>query len=52
MQRNRVMFDNPVALQTALQSPARVAMREDFKTLPPFEGGNSHFPMATRIIVP
>ena len=52
MQRNRVMFDSPVALQVALQSPARVAMREDFKTLPPFEGGNSHFPMATRIIIP
>jgi hypothetical protein len=52
MQRNRVMFDSPTALQTALQSPARVAMREDFKTFPPFEGGNSHYPMATRIIDP
>jgi hypothetical protein len=52
MQRNRVMFDSPAALQTALQSPARIAMREDFKMLPPFEGGNSHYPMATRIIVP
>ncbi|MEZ2221639.1 hypothetical protein [Rhizobium sp. RCC_161_2] len=52
IQRNRVMFDSPAALQTALQSPARIAMREDFKTLPPFDGGNSHFPMATRIIVP
>ncbi|MBB3454487.1 hypothetical protein FHT86_002786 [Rhizobium sp. BK313] len=52
MQRNRVMFDSPAALQVALQSPARIAMREDFKTFPPFEGGNSHYPMATRIIVP
>jgi hypothetical protein len=52
MQRNRVMFDSPAALQTALQSPARIALREDFKTLPPFDGGNSHFPMATRIIIP
>ncbi len=52
MQRNRVMFDSPVALQAALQSPARIAMREDFKSFPPFEGGNSHFPMATRIISP
>ncbi|MDE1995520.1 MAG: hypothetical protein KGI75_23680 [Rhizobiaceae bacterium] len=52
MQRNRVMFDSPAALQIALQSPARIAMREDFKTFPPFEGGNSHYPMATRIIVP
>ena len=52
MQRNRVMFDSPAALQAALQSPARIAMREDFKTFPPFEGGNSHFPMETQIIVP
>jgi uncharacterized protein (TIGR02118 family) len=52
MQRNRVMFDSPAALQAALQSPARIAMREDFKTFPPFEGGNSHFPMETKIIVP
>jgi len=52
MQRNRVMFDNPAALQIALQSPARIAMREDFETFPPFEGGNSHFPMETRIIFP
>ncbi|MDL2400964.1 hypothetical protein [Rhizobium mayense] len=52
MQRNRAMFDSPAALQVALQSPARVAMREDFKAFPPFEGGNSHYPMATRIIVP
>lgn len=52
MQRNRVMFDNPAALQIALQSPARIAMREDFETFPPFEGGNSHFPMETRVIFP
>ncbi len=52
MQRNRVMFDNPAALQIALQSTARIAMREDFETFPPFEGGNSHFPMETRIIFP
>jgi len=52
MQRNRVMFDSPAALQIALQSPARVAMREDFKTFPPFEGGNSHFPMETLIVTP
>ncbi|WP_284775187.1 hypothetical protein [Agrobacterium sp. lyk4-40-TYG-31] len=52
MQRNRVMFDSQAALTAALQSPARIAMREDFKTFPPFEGGNSHFPMATKIVVP
>ncbi|MBS9721817.1 hypothetical protein JYU29_14095 [Tianweitania sp. BSSL-BM11] len=52
MQRNRVMFDSPAALQAALQSPARFAMREDFNMFPPFEGGNSHFPMETRIITP
>ncbi|MGK6313464.1 hypothetical protein [Neorhizobium sp. DT-125] len=52
MQRNRVMFDSPAALQAALRSPARIAMREDFKTFPPFEGGNSHYPMETQIIRP
>jgi hypothetical protein len=52
MQRNRVMFDSPAALQAALQSPARIAMREDFKAFPPFEGGNSHFPMETRVLTP
>jgi hypothetical protein len=52
MQRNRVMFDSQSALTTALQSPARVAMREDFKTFPPFEGGNAHYPMETHLIRP
>lgn len=52
MQRNRVMFDSRAALTAALQSPARIAMREDFKTFPPFDGGNSHFPMATKIVAP
>lgn len=50
MQRNRVMFDSQKALTAALQSPARIAMREDFKSFPPFEGGNSHFPMATKLV--
>jgi hypothetical protein len=52
MQRNRVMFDSGAALTAALKSPARIAMREDFKSFPPFEGGNSHFPMATKIVAP
>ncbi|KQO83475.1 hypothetical protein [Rhizobium sp. Leaf262] len=52
MQRNRVMFDSGAALTAALQSPARIAMREDFKSFPPFEGGNAHFPMATKIVAP
>lgn len=52
MQRNRVMFDSQAALTAALQSPARIALREDFKHFPPFEGGHSHFPMETRVIVP
>lgn len=52
MQRNRVMFDSQAALTAALQSPARIAMREDFKQFPPFQGGNSHFPMETKIVTP
>lgn len=52
IQRNRVMFDSKAALTAALQSPARIVLREDFKDFPPFDGGNSHFPMETRIVTP
>ena len=50
MQRNRVMFDSPAALTHALQSPARLEMRADYKTFPPFSGGSRHFPMSTEAV--
>jgi hypothetical protein len=52
MQRNRVMFDSPAALTHALQSPARLEMRADYKTFPPFSGGSLHFPMSTEAVHP
>lgn len=50
MQRNRVMFDSAAALTHALQSPARLAMRADYKTFPPFSGGSAHYPMSTEAV--
>ena len=52
MQRNRVVFDNPDALTTALQSPVRHEMRQDYHRFPPFEGGSFHFPALTETIAP
>ncbi|TPW30194.1 EthD family reductase [Pararhizobium mangrovi] len=52
IQRNRIMFDSPEALTEALHSPVREDMRADFGHFPAFEGGNFHYPMATRIIRP
>jgi uncharacterized protein (TIGR02118 family) len=52
MQRNRVVFDDPAALEAALQSPVRHELRADFHTFPPFEGGNFHYPMWTETIRP
>ena len=51
MQRNKVVFDSTDALQSALHSPVRHAMREDFKRFPKFSGPNNHFAMATRVVV-
>ncbi len=48
MQRNKVVFDSPDALNVALASPVRHAMRDDFKQFPPFTGENFHFPMISR----
>lgn len=47
MQRNKVVFDDAGALEHALASPMRVAMRKDFDALPPFTGATPHFPMAS-----
>lgn len=51
MQRNRIVFDNPAALTTALQSPIRHELREDFEKLPPFDGGSFHHAMATETVL-
>jgi uncharacterized protein (TIGR02118 family) len=45
LQRNKVVFDTPQALEAALQSPVRAKMRADFATFPPYRGKVSHFPM-------
>lgn len=50
LQRNKVVFDDPAALTAALNSPARHAMRDDFKHFPPYEGRITHFPMLTRAL--
>ena len=47
MQRNKVVFDDADALEHALASPVRAAMRKDFDALPPFTGTTPHFPMAS-----
>ena len=48
LQRNKVAFDNAEALNAALDSPERRAMRADYAQLPPFSGRVLHFPMQTR----
>ena len=52
MQRNKVVFDSTDALQSALHSPVRHAMREDFQRFPKFSGPNNHYAMATRVVRP
>jgi len=50
MQRNKVVFDSPAALDRALHSPVRHAMRADFNAFPKFSGPNRHYAMATRVL--
>ncbi|MCX7384886.1 MAG: hypothetical protein NT133_26495 [Alphaproteobacteria bacterium] len=50
MQRNKVVFDDQAALTSALNSPVRHEMRDDFKHFPPFTGPNTHYPMHTRTV--
>ncbi|MCC6609712.1 MAG: ethyl tert-butyl ether degradation protein EthD [Burkholderiales bacterium] len=52
MQRNKVAFDSAGALAAALSSPIRLEMRADFRSLPPFSGAVTHYPMATRVVRP
>ncbi len=52
MLRNRVAFDSEQALEAALASPVRHAMRDHYRQFPPFAGGNTHHPMETLIVTP
>jgi hypothetical protein len=45
MQRNKVVFDDPLALSAALASPVRARMRGDFERFPPYSGSTPHYPM-------
>jgi hypothetical protein len=48
MQRNKVVFDSPAALN----SPVRHDMRASFGRFPPFTGPITHFPMTTMTVAP
>ena len=50
MQRNKVVFDDAAALDRALHSPVRHAMRADFDAFPKFNGPNRHYAMTTRVL--
>jgi hypothetical protein len=45
MQRNKVVFDDPLALSAALASPVRARMKRDFDRFPPYSGSAPHYPM-------
>jgi len=47
LQRNKVVFDSAKALRAALASPQRETLRQDFLSLPRFEGESPHYPMRT-----
>ena len=51
-QRNKLVFDTPAALSAGLLAPAIRDMRADYHQFPSFTGGNVHYPMTTRSIVP
>ena len=50
MQRNKVVFDDGVALKAAMSSSVMQDMRDDFHKFPPFTGNNIHYPMATIVV--
>ena len=51
LQRNKVAFDSPQALDAALRSPVREQMRRDFTTFPAYTGAVSHHAMQTWRVV-
>jgi hypothetical protein len=50
LQRNKVVFEDEVALRAALNSPVRHEMRADFHKFPPYAGPVTHYPMMTRVL--
>lgn len=47
MQRNKTVFDSADAMNAAMASPVRAALRKDFHKFPEFSGGTDHYPFAT-----
>lgn len=47
MQRNKTMWDHPEAMNAAMASPVRAALRKDFGNFPEFEGAATHYPFRT-----
>lgn len=47
MQRNKTVFDSAEAMNAAMTSPVRAALRKDFHKFPEFAGGTDHYPFRT-----
>jgi uncharacterized protein (TIGR02118 family) len=47
MQRNKTVFDSPEAMNAAMASPVRAALRRDFHKFPEFAGAAAHYPFRT-----
>jgi hypothetical protein len=47
MQRNKTAWDNAEAMNAAMASPVRAALRKDFHNFPSFEGAAAHYPFRT-----
>ena len=47
MQRNKTVFDSAEAMNAAMASPVRGALRRDFHNFPAFEGAAAHYPFRT-----
>jgi len=47
MQRNKTMWDHADAMNAAMASPVRAALRKDFHNFPAFEGAATHYPFRT-----
>lgn len=47
MQRNKTVWDHADAMNVAMASPVRAALRKDFHNFPAFEGAATHYPFRT-----